>query len=149
MERAREKLIEETGWSLKQETFRSWCQEIGMVKRAKKRRSRARYKRERMPEPGLLLQMDGRPLWRHQAPGLLTSEAGQDRQLPSIRRKVWQVAVAMEGSQRAPMSVRKTQKIKKFRRPCSILSRTYCFESELFRQAQDSQGTSRRKTITL
>ena len=59
MEHAREKISEETGWNLKRETFRSWCHQIGMVKKAKKRRSRPRYKRERMPQPGLLVQMDG------------------------------------------------------------------------------------------
>ena len=59
MEHAREKIREETGVDIKRETFRSWCHEIGMVKKAKKRRSRPRYKRERMPQPGLLLQMDG------------------------------------------------------------------------------------------
>lgn len=59
MEHAREKIREETGWDIKRETFRSWCMEVGMVKKAKKRRSRPRYKRERMPQPGLLVQMDG------------------------------------------------------------------------------------------
>jgi len=59
MEHAREKILEDTGWNIKRETFRSWCHEVGMVKKAKKRRSRPRYKRERMPQPGLLVQMDG------------------------------------------------------------------------------------------
>lgn len=59
MEHAREKILEETDWVIKRETFRSWCHEIGMVKKAKKRRSRPRYKRERMLQPGLLVQMDG------------------------------------------------------------------------------------------
>jgi transposase len=59
MEHAREKILEETRWSIKRETFRKWCHEIGMVKKEKKRRSRPRYKRERMPQPGLLEQMDG------------------------------------------------------------------------------------------
>jgi transposase len=59
MEHAREKIKEETGYDVKRETFRSWCHEINMVKKAKKRRSRPRYKRERMPQPGLLVQLDG------------------------------------------------------------------------------------------
>lgn len=51
--------MEELGIDIKRETFRSWCHEIGMVKKAKKRRSRPRNKRERMSQPGLFLQMDG------------------------------------------------------------------------------------------
>jgi len=43
------------------ETFRRWCHEQGLVKRAKRRKAVARQRRERMPNPGLLLQMDGSP----------------------------------------------------------------------------------------
>jgi transposase len=58
MVHAIEKLREE-GIDIKRETFRSWCHEIGLVKRAKKRRSKPRYKRTRMSQSGLLIQMDG------------------------------------------------------------------------------------------
>ncbi|MBK8201487.1 MAG: hypothetical protein IPK68_03905 [Bdellovibrionales bacterium] len=58
MVHALEKLHEE-GLDLKRETFRSWCHEIGLVKRAKKRRAKPRYKRTRMSQSGLLIQMDG------------------------------------------------------------------------------------------
>ncbi len=58
MVHALEKLHEE-GIDLKRETFRSWCHEIGLVKRAKKRRAKPRYKRTRMSQSGLLIQMDG------------------------------------------------------------------------------------------
>ena len=40
-------------------TFRRWCCEKGLVKRSKRRRGVARQLRERMPNQGLLLQMDG------------------------------------------------------------------------------------------
>jgi transposase len=43
------------------ETLRSWAHEIHHVKRAKRRRSQVRKRRERMEAPGLLLQMDGSP----------------------------------------------------------------------------------------
>lgn len=58
-----EKLTVDEGISglMKRETFRKWCHERGMVKRAKKRRARARHKRERMKQTGLMLQMDGSP----------------------------------------------------------------------------------------
>lgn len=56
---ALEKLKEELGVEIKRETFRSWCHEIGMVKRAKKRRSRPRFKRTRMSQAGLMVQLDG------------------------------------------------------------------------------------------
>jgi transposase len=46
---------------VKRETLRSWAHEIHHVKRAKRRRSQARKRRERMESPGLLLQMDGSP----------------------------------------------------------------------------------------
>ena len=44
---------------VKRETLRSWAHEIHHVKRAKRRRSQVRKRRERMEAPGLLLQMDG------------------------------------------------------------------------------------------
>lgn len=53
-----EKLLQE-GIQIKYQTLRRWCHEIHMVKRAKKRRSKARYYRERMSQEGLMLQLDG------------------------------------------------------------------------------------------
>ena len=44
---------------VKRETLRRWAHEIHHVKRAKRRRSKVRKRRERMESPGLLLQMDG------------------------------------------------------------------------------------------
>lgn len=44
---------------VKRETLRTWAHEIHHVKRAKKRRPKARKRRERMEAPGLMLQMDG------------------------------------------------------------------------------------------
>lgn len=41
------------------DTFRRWCHEIGMVKRAKKRTAKVRRRRERMAQTGVMLQMDG------------------------------------------------------------------------------------------
>ena len=46
---------------VKRETLRSWAHDIHHVKRAKRRRAKARKRRERMGSPGLLLQMDGSP----------------------------------------------------------------------------------------
>src|SRR6266516_1781750 len=46
---------------VKRETLRNWAHEIHHVKRAKKRRAKARKRRERMDSQGLLLQMDGSP----------------------------------------------------------------------------------------
>jgi transposase-like protein len=40
-------------------TFRKWCREKQLVKRRKRRRSKVRRARVRMPSEGLLLQMDG------------------------------------------------------------------------------------------
>jgi transposase len=56
-----EKLKENHGLEIKYETFRKWCHEKKLVKRAKKRRPVARYRRARMQSEGLLLQMDGSP----------------------------------------------------------------------------------------
>ncbi len=46
---------------VKRETLRTWAHEIHHVKRAKRRRSQVRKRRERMESAGLLLQMDGSP----------------------------------------------------------------------------------------
>lgn len=54
-----EKLFEELGFKIKYQTLRRWCHEIHHVKRAKRRRSKPRYYRERMSQEGLMLQMDG------------------------------------------------------------------------------------------
>ncbi len=54
-----ELLAKHEGIDIKRETLRAWAHEIHHVKRAKRRRSLARKKRERMAAPGLLLQMDG------------------------------------------------------------------------------------------
>jgi transposase len=43
------------------DTFRRWCHERHLVKRAKRRRGVVRNRRVRMPSEGLLLQMDGSP----------------------------------------------------------------------------------------
>jgi len=47
------------GIRVKRETLRGWAHEIHHVKRAKRRRSQVRKRRERMESPGLLMQMDG------------------------------------------------------------------------------------------
>ena len=57
----RELLQDNEGIQVRRETLRSWAHEIHHVKRAKRRRSQARKRRERMESPGLLLQMDGSP----------------------------------------------------------------------------------------
>ena len=44
---------------IKRETLRTWAHAIHHVKRAKTRRNKVRKRRDRMPSPGLLLQMDG------------------------------------------------------------------------------------------
>ena len=46
---------------IKRETLRAWAHDIHHVKRAKRRRSQVRKRRERMESAGLLLQMDGSP----------------------------------------------------------------------------------------
>ena len=46
---------------IKRETLRNWAHDIHHVKRAKRRRSQVRKRRERMESAGLLLQMDGSP----------------------------------------------------------------------------------------
>ena len=54
-----EMLVEKESIHVKRETLRSWAHEIHHVKRAKRRRSQVRKRRERMESPGLLMQMDG------------------------------------------------------------------------------------------
>ncbi len=54
-----ELLAHHEGIQVKRETLRHWAHEIHHVKRAKRRRSQVRKKRERMGSAGLLLQMDG------------------------------------------------------------------------------------------
>lgn len=53
-----EKLLEEK-ISVGRETLRKWCHDWKMVKRSKRRRRKARFYRERMPQEGLLIQFDG------------------------------------------------------------------------------------------
>lgn len=53
-----EKLVEED-IHVKRETLRKWAHEISMVKRAHKRKKRPRKYRQRLPQAGMLVQMDG------------------------------------------------------------------------------------------
>lgn len=57
----KELLKEKENIQIKRETLRNWAHEIHHVKRAKKRRAKARKRRDRMDCQGLLLQMDGSP----------------------------------------------------------------------------------------
>jgi hypothetical protein len=61
MTHALELLKERHQLIVKYATFRRWCHEKHLVKRAKRRKGIARSRRVRMPSEGLLLQMDGRP----------------------------------------------------------------------------------------
>jgi transposase len=56
-----EKLAADEQITINRETFRQWCHEIKMVKRAKRRGSKVRRRRDRMQQTGLMLQMDGSP----------------------------------------------------------------------------------------
>lgn len=56
---ALEKIHEEIGVKIRRETFRSWCHDIHCVKRSKRRRAKPRYHRDRMRQPGLMIQFDG------------------------------------------------------------------------------------------
>lgn len=56
-----EKLAKDEQLTINRETFRQWCHEIKMVKRAKRRGSKVRRQRDRMQQTGLMLQMDGSP----------------------------------------------------------------------------------------
>jgi len=54
-----EKLLAEENLKVDRETLRKCCHEFHMVKRAKRRRGKARMYRDRLPQEGLMLQMDG------------------------------------------------------------------------------------------
>ena len=56
-----EKLETDEHIVVKRETLRGWAHDIHHVKRAKRRRGKARKRRERMEAPGLMMQMDGSP----------------------------------------------------------------------------------------
>jgi transposase len=58
---ALDKLKVEDGIKINRETFRKSCHEIGMVKRATRRRGKVRRARERTAQNGVMLQMDGSP----------------------------------------------------------------------------------------
>lgn len=51
--------LQEDGFEVGRETLRKWCHELKMVKRSKRRRSTPRFYRDRMPQRGLMIQMDG------------------------------------------------------------------------------------------
>lgn len=70
---ALEKIREVTGANLKYSTFRKWCHEIGQVKLGhQKRRSKPRFRRERMSQAGVMVQMDGSPhVWFGDRPSCL------------------------------------------------------------------------------
>lgn len=59
MTHCREKLIEQESTQVSYQSLRRLCHEIGCVKRKKKIRRKNKYHRDRMPNEGLLLQMDG------------------------------------------------------------------------------------------
>lgn len=54
-----EKLMEDHNIRLGRETLRRWAHEHNLLKRASRRPPKARHRRPRMAQPGLLLQMDG------------------------------------------------------------------------------------------
>lgn len=54
-----EKLYENEGILIKRETLRSWCHHLQMVKRNHRRRAQPRHYRDRMPQEGLMIQLDG------------------------------------------------------------------------------------------
>jgi transposase len=56
-----EKLKFDHSIEISHDTLRRWSHEIGMVKRAKRRSSKVRRRRERMHQTGVMLQMDGSP----------------------------------------------------------------------------------------
>lgn len=56
-----EKLASEEKIVINRETFRQWCHEIHLVKRARRRKSKVRRQRDRMQQTGIMLQMDGSP----------------------------------------------------------------------------------------
>ena len=61
MQHCLEMLLERHQIVVARETFRRWCHDKGLVKRAKRRKGVARKRRERMPAEGMMLQMDGSP----------------------------------------------------------------------------------------
>lgn len=61
MTHALEKLSLDEGIKINRETFREVCHSIGLVKKSKKRRSKVRKLRDRIPQEGVMLQMDGSP----------------------------------------------------------------------------------------
>jgi hypothetical protein len=56
-----EVLKESHGLEIRYATFRRWCHDRHLVKRRKRSKSIARNRRTRMPNEGLLLQLDGSP----------------------------------------------------------------------------------------
>lgn len=56
---ALEKINQDLDVCIKREVFRSWCHELGIVKRGHKRRKRPRKYRSRTKQIGILVQMDG------------------------------------------------------------------------------------------
>jgi hypothetical protein len=56
-----EKLRQDHLIEVGRETFRGWCHEIKMVKKARRRGRKVRRRRDRMAQTGLMLQMDGSP----------------------------------------------------------------------------------------
>jgi len=54
-----ELLVQRENIHIKRETLRLWAHEIHHVKRAKRRRSKVRKRRDRMASSGLMMQMDG------------------------------------------------------------------------------------------
>lgn len=55
----RERLLEDDALDIKRETLRQWAKQIHMRKRVQRRPPKARQKRQRMSQKGLMLQMDG------------------------------------------------------------------------------------------
>jgi len=68
------------GIRVKRETLRNWAHKIHHLKRAKRRRSQVRKRRERMESPGLLMQMDG-----SKSPGLLMQMDGSTHRWFGVR----------------------------------------------------------------
>lgn len=59
-----EKLLADHGLKVNRETLRHWAHEFHLLKRSQRRSPKARFLRDRMARPGLLLQMDGsKHLW--------------------------------------------------------------------------------------
>ena len=58
---ALEKLVRSEGLKINRESFRKICHEINLVKKEKRRSSKVRKLRNRTPQVGVMLQMDGSP----------------------------------------------------------------------------------------